>query len=268
MPVAPSFERTTRAVQLCSRGVAATRPRKIRVAAAASRRPVRGISASQPRRRRDSSQRDTKTIESGFRLFELAAKTIENCLRLAELGRRSYGMALSRLLLPLYLLCVPDALPRLLVVPSPDAASPTKRYALAAALVAWQGIQVGLLKLQQTHGARCFVPDFLIPKPYDYQRDVGPLIRAARARGDGDDDGPECAICMGPIDVVTGAYMVTPCDHLFHEICLSQWMDLKMECPVCRASLPPVGGDGEEADDSSGSESPPRNGPRDPLLNP
>ena len=80
--------------------------------------------------------------------------------------------------------------------------------------------------------------------------------------------GAECSICMGPIDVVTGAYMVTPCDHLFHEICLSQWMDLKMECPVCRASLPPVGGDGEEADDSSGSESPPRNGPRDPLLNP
>ena len=64
---------------------------------------------------------------------------------------------------------------------------------------------------------------------------------------------------MGPIDVVTGAYMVTPCDHLFHEICLSQWMDLKMECPVCRASLPPVGGDGEEADDGqfgSGDVSP------------
>ena len=41
------------------RGVAATRPRNIRVvAAAASRRPVRGLSASRPRRRRDPSTDD------------------------------------------------------------------------------------------------------------------------------------------------------------------------------------------------------------------
>ena len=73
-----------------------------------------------------------------------------------------------------------------------------------------------------------FVPDYLVPKPYDYQRDPAHSKRAAGA------DGPECAICMGPVNAVTGEFMVTPCDHMFHEICLRQWMDLKMECPVCR----------------------------------
>ena len=34
-------------------------------------------------------------------------------------------------------------------------------------------------------------------------------------------------------------YMLTPCDHLFHEACLQRWMEHKLECPVCRATLPP-----------------------------
>jgi hypothetical protein len=89
-------------------------------------------------------------------------------------------------------------------------------------------------------GARCFVPDYLVPKPYDYQRDPAHILRAAGA------EGPECAICMGPVNAVTGEFMVTPCDHMFHEICLRQWMDLKMECPVCRAALPPTPNDEDE----------------------
>ena len=84
------------------------------------------------------------------------------------------------------------------------------------------------------------MPDYLVPKPYDYQRDPAHILRAAGA------DGPECAICMGPVNAVTGEFMVTPCDHMFHEICLRQWMDLKMECPVCRAALPPTPNDDEE----------------------
>ena len=112
-------------------------------------------------------------------------------------------------------------------------------------LVLWQAVQMGLLKLQKAYGARCFVPNCLIPRPYDYQRDVGHIVRAAQG-----EEGCECAICMGSVDPVTGAYMVTPCDHLFHEICLAQWMDLKMECPVCRAALPPRTSDD---DDQQGS---------------
>ena len=33
--------------------------------------------------------------------------------------------------------------------------------------------------------------------------------------------------------------MATPCNHYFHESCLKEWMNHKMECPTCRQQLPP-----------------------------
>ena len=52
--------------------------------------------------------------------------------------------------------------------------------------------------------------------------------------------GLDCVICYNDIDLSkkTG-YMLAPCDHLFHKDCLMQWMDVKMECPICRKELPP-----------------------------
>ena len=74
----------------------------------------------------------------------------------------------------------------------------------------------------------------------------------------------DCAICMQTIDVPvvpaggagdgesgsspslgTGifsrrAYMVTPCRHIFHSVCLEGWMRYKLQCPICRESLPPL----------------------------
>lgn len=35
-------------------------------------------------------------------------------------------------------------------------------------------------------------------------------------------------------------YMVTPCRHIFHTECLENWMMYKLQCPVCRTSLPPA----------------------------
>lgn len=49
----------------------------------------------------------------------------------------------------------------------------------------------------------------------------------------------DCVICMTEVTVSDRDYMVTPCLHLFHEACLQQWMDVKMECPTCRTVLPP-----------------------------
>lgn len=49
----------------------------------------------------------------------------------------------------------------------------------------------------------------------------------------------DCVICYNEIDIRnrTG-YMLAPCDHLFHKDCLVQWMEVKMECPICRKDLP------------------------------
>jgi hypothetical protein len=49
----------------------------------------------------------------------------------------------------------------------------------------------------------------------------------------------DCVICYNEIDIRNRrGYMLAPCDHIFHKECLLQWMDVKMECPVCRTELP------------------------------
>jgi hypothetical protein len=49
----------------------------------------------------------------------------------------------------------------------------------------------------------------------------------------------DCSICYDAIDVrKRHDYMLAPCNHLFHRECLVQWMDVKMECPICRTELP------------------------------
>ncbi|KAJ5917609.1 hypothetical protein N7466_011163 [Penicillium verhagenii] len=72
----------------------------------------------------------------------------------------------------------------------------------------------------------------------------------------------DCAICMQDIEVPVlpaptsaggssvseGAtnilsrrnYMVTPCRHIFHTACLESWMRLRLQCPICRDTIPPV----------------------------
>jgi len=49
----------------------------------------------------------------------------------------------------------------------------------------------------------------------------------------------DCVICYNEIDVNDRkGYMLAPCDHIFHRQCLEQWMEVKMECPICRKQLP------------------------------
>lgn len=49
----------------------------------------------------------------------------------------------------------------------------------------------------------------------------------------------DCSICYDAIDIrKSHDYMLAPCNHLFHRECLVQWMDVKMECPICRTELP------------------------------
>jgi len=49
----------------------------------------------------------------------------------------------------------------------------------------------------------------------------------------------ECSICYDAIDPrKRHDYMLAPCNHLYHRQCLVNWMDVKMECPICRTELP------------------------------
>ena len=51
----------------------------------------------------------------------------------------------------------------------------------------------------------------------------------------------DCVICCNAINHHNHkGYMLAPCDHIFHKDCLIQWMDVKMECPVCRTELPAI----------------------------
>lgn len=77
----------------------------------------------------------------------------------------------------------------------------------------------------------------------------------------------DCAICMGLIEAPVvpagdGAgggrigegegnrftknllarrmYMVTPCRHIFHTKCLESAMRYRLQCPICRETLPPL----------------------------
>ncbi|KAJ1437239.1 hypothetical protein B484DRAFT_445264 [Ochromonadaceae sp. CCMP2298] len=50
--------------------------------------------------------------------------------------------------------------------------------------------------------------------------------------------GAECVICYNRILLRANDYSITPCDHLFHQQCLRTWLDLKLECPICRSALP------------------------------
>jgi hypothetical protein len=50
----------------------------------------------------------------------------------------------------------------------------------------------------------------------------------------------DCVICYNSINVTEPkSYMLAPCDHIFHSECMIQWMNVKMECPICRMELPP-----------------------------
>ncbi len=103
----------------------------------------------------------------------------------------------------------------------------------------WLALQVTVLFMQDFLGPRFFVPKQvslisfpvhfikLLPPRYDYHR---PLRRTV-------EDPPECVICMSAIES-SDVYMLAPCDHVFHEMCLTQWMEQKMECPTCRGALP------------------------------
>ncbi|KAJ0576588.1 putative transcription factor C2H2 family [Helianthus annuus] len=131
------------------------------------------------------------------------------------------GMSLTRLAIPFYLFGCPHNFMRI---------QPDHKWCVTLGLLV--AFQAALLILQHYLGSRCFIPRQILPEKYCYFRRV-----------DHDSNNiTDCVICMTTIDLTQRPddCMVTPCDHFFHSGCLQRWMDIKMECPTCRRSLPPA----------------------------
>lgn len=47
---------------------------------------------------------------------------------------------------------------------------------------------------------------------------------------------PSCPICSEDFDLGLDAFRL-PCSHLFHRDCVMPWLDMKQNCPICRAEL-------------------------------
>ncbi|CAD2086168.1 E3 ubiquitin-protein ligase, putative [Plasmodium vinckei brucechwatti] len=90
-------------------------------------------------------------------------------------------------------------------------------------------IQLLFMYIQRIYGPRYFFNTSLLPHVHNYYQNLDPNFEAGI---------PECVICMYNIILNNTKYCVTPCYHIFHEKCLQQWMNIKMECPTCRGPLP------------------------------
>ncbi|CAL9227172.1 unnamed protein product [Arabidopsis halleri] len=131
------------------------------------------------------------------------------------------GMTATRLAIPLYVFGCPHNFMRV---------EPNKVWCIC--LCTSMGSQAVILLLQHYFGSRCFVPRQMLPEKYNYHRRFNRDVSRTT----------DCVICMTAIDLRqhTSDFMVTPCEHFFHSGCLQRWMDIKMECPTCRRSLPPA----------------------------
>ncbi|XP_020574028.1 transmembrane E3 ubiquitin-protein ligase 1-like isoform X2 [Phalaenopsis equestris] len=131
------------------------------------------------------------------------------------------GMSVTRLAIPLYMFGCPNNFMRIEVDRS-----------WCISLCIFMGFQALILILQHFLGSRWFIPHQILPEKYSYNRRLENNTHQAT----------DCVICMTAIDLTqrSSDYMVTPCDHFFHSGCLQRWMDIKMECPTCRRSLPPA----------------------------
>lgn len=116
-------------------------------------------------------------------------------------------------------------------------------------LILWLFFQIAVLYSQDILGARWFLPQYSIPEGYSYHK--GMALADVLEHGSSSDYCVDCAICMNDIPLYVNevpethkidrnSYMVTPCSHVFHTQCLESWMSYKLQCPVCRAPLPPL----------------------------
>eukprot|EP01127_Copromyxa_protea_P021669 TRINITY_DN752_c0_g2_i6.p1 TRINITY_DN752_c0_g2~~TRINITY_DN752_c0_g2_i6.p1 ORF type:complete len:176 (+),score=8.22 TRINITY_DN752_c0_g2_i6:86-613(+) len=145
-----------------------------------------------------------------FQIFHSASRTSTNPLT----PRYIVTMGVTRLALPLYLFFCPSNFAFIKWDPT-----------FSISLIIWFAFQNAVLYLQEIKGPQFFVFSFMVPKKYDYFQSVS-LSEI-----------PDCVICRCEIEAQE-RYMVTPCNHIFHEQCLTTWFETKLQCPTCRAQVP------------------------------
>ena len=123
-----------------------------------------------------------------------------------------------------------------------------KDVRFAVLLSLWMLFQILILYSQDLLGSRWFLPKHVMPDGYHYHKGVPVSILMEYGS---EDNTFACPICMVDVPVYVEekeethkvdiqSYMVTPCSHVFHTECLENWMSYKLQCPVCRAALPPL----------------------------
>ena len=114
-----------------------------------------------------------------------------------------------------------------------------------------------LISTVKRKNARWYISKKFLPKIFDYRRELPMNMLSDLENGNSD---AICAICMMTVDTTSSSntldgsssssgkkkqrgtrnYMLTPCNHLYHDKCLTQWFESgSMTCPVCRSSCPP-----------------------------
>lgn len=171
-------------------------------------------------------------------------RNMKRCCRHALNWKYVAGLSITRVLtISYFLLCPVNVLSS-----EPD---PTLAYIVTG----WIWLQVCVLVSQEILGPRYLVPANILPPAYDYHR-VLPIEDIETHSPDGAISSGrqgqkmfDCAICMTSVDVQSAVdpstlsrrnYMVTPCMHVFHTACLESWIRVKLQCPVCRNTLPPL----------------------------
>lgn len=153
------------------------------------------------------------------------------------------GLSILRLLLVWYLCMYPN-----------NVFGRARDPILFLVVIFWTAIQLSLLVLQAIFGARFWLIKDRLPQVYDYHRplnadDIDRVIKSNERKRDPERDTEvriECHECGGgitlssPIEKIesTQHYMVTPCFHLFHTVCLEGFMKDRLQCPRCRNGIP------------------------------
>lgn len=111
-------------------------------------------------------------------------------------------------------------------------------YFLAVQVFGLLALQAAALVFQNSN------PRFLVPKKYR-------PVTYSYFRSESEESYLEvseniCTICMTGLNLAVNTEPVhnfsktmhTPCNHLFHQDCLTRWMEIKLECPTCRTCIP------------------------------